>query len=122
MPYSKATILCLTLPLSGFALMLAGSHAVAQSPSTAVPQQKPALNEDPDRKQFDACIQKAVKEYHALCESADVVAKGIAHECATPRSDLDWQLKQARHEFAYQTALISLLKARAANPPECWRR
>jgi hypothetical protein len=122
MIYSKATKLCGTALLSGFALMLASPHAVAQSPSTTMPQQQLAPEDDPDRKEFDACIRKAVKEYSALCESADVVAKGIAHECTTLPLDLDYRMKEVRHEFAYQTALVSLLKSRAANPPECWRR
>jgi len=78
-----------------------------------------------------ACIQHHVKRYSSLCESADVLARGIAHACSQKppplkargdlMTELDHFIKQAAHENTYATALVSLLNARADNPPACGR-
>jgi hypothetical protein len=78
------------------------------------------------------CIQQHVKRYASLCESADVLARGIAHACARKplpvaargdqAAELDHLVKQAAHEDTYAAALVTLLNARADNPPACAAR
>lgn len=78
----------------------------------------------------DACIRERVERYVSVCETADVLARGIAHACAPkppPKvrddriAELGRLVKQAIHDDAYATALIALLDAKAANPPAACR-
>jgi hypothetical protein len=93
--------------------------------------QTETLKVKPKNDALDVCVPSYVGRYAALCETAEIVARGVAYACSPkpikPISSDKYQaityaIDEAAHEQAYAKALVAILDARAQKPQACARR
>ena len=113
-----------------FAVMLMLGPAWGQTDTLKVKPKNDAL---------DVCVPSYVGKYAALCETAEIAARGVAYACSpkpTPKGPSsgdpnsryelgrawEYTIQEAAHEQAYAKALVAILDARAQKPLACNRQ
>jgi hypothetical protein len=94
----------------------------------------PALGQSQKAKfddQLTNCVATYTARYAALCETADVAARGVAYACApkprpkTPAYETnkglqwDYVIEETAHEAAYAKALVGILDSRSQRALDC---
>jgi hypothetical protein len=94
----------------------------------------PAWGQTPKPKNdaLDVCVPSYIARYAALCETAEIAARGVAYACSPKptkglstgdryQANID-MIDEAAHEWAYAKALVGILDARAIKQPACSRQ
>jgi hypothetical protein len=74
----------------------------------------------------DVCVREQANRYSAVCDSADVTARAVAHKCAPKPPRMPGQqpsmmaaTEEIIHDWVYAQALVAIFELRADGAGGC---